>query len=317
MSDESKGAVLSALGANLAIAAGKTIAGVITGSAAMLAEAGHSFADTFNQVFLLVGIRNSRTAPDARHPHGYGREAFFWSFLVAVTMFTAGAVFALYEGVRTITGDHDHHRSNSDLMIAFGVLGMAFLFESFSMTVATRTLMREARKKSWSIRSYLGKSPNLVVKTVFFEDAAALLGLIVAAGGIATSELAGTEIWDGVASLVIAGLLAVVAFTIGMQSRRLLLAASADEETDARIREIVSEFPEVQAIVRMMTTQAGIHSIIVTGELELKRDMRTQEVEVLIGQIDAELSRKLPEVTSTFWELRRRPIADVPEPASN
>ncbi|OAI38722.1 hypothetical protein AYO38_09150 [bacterium SCGC AG-212-C10] len=306
MSEESKGAVLSAMGANIAIAAGKTVAGLLTGSAAMLAEAGHSFADTVNQVFLLVGINNAKHKADVRHPQGYGREAFFWSFVVAVTIFTAGAAFAFYEGIRTTFGEHNHHRSHSELIIGFGVLGMAFLFESVSLVVAVRTLLSEARKKGWSVRRYLSRSPNLVVKTVFFEDSAALAGLAIAALGLFISELTGNEIWDGIASIAIGVLLTAVAFMLGAQSRHLLLGESADDQTDAAIRAAVLGFADVRAIVRMMTIQTGVNTVVVTGELELKRELHTVEIEQLIAAIDARIGEEVPEVSTTFWELGRR-----------
>src|SRR5439155_24027089 len=139
--EESRGAVLAAMAANLAIACGKLVAGALTGSAAMFAEAGHSVADTVNQVFLLLGINLSQTKADKAHPHGHGKEAFFWSFLAAIFIFVAGAAFSFFEGTRTLIQEEAHERSSFDLTVAFGVLGMAFLFESFSFTVAMRSLM--------------------------------------------------------------------------------------------------------------------------------------------------------------------------------
>jgi cation diffusion facilitator family transporter len=118
MTEESKGAVLAAMGANFGIAVGKFVGGALTGSAAMFAEAGHSVADTVNQVFLLVGINLADTEPDEAHPHGYGKEPFFWSFMAAIFIFVAGAAFSFYEGARTLLQEHDHHRSASDLAVA-------------------------------------------------------------------------------------------------------------------------------------------------------------------------------------------------------
>jgi cation diffusion facilitator family transporter len=304
MAEESRGAVLAAMAANLAIAVAKLVAGILTGSAAMLAEAGHSTADTVNQVFLLLGIRLSETSPDERHPHGYGKEAFFWSFLAAIFIFVAGAVFSVYEGVRTLVQESNHHRTHLELGIAYGVLGTAFLFESASYTVAVRTIRRSARQRGWSTRRYLRDSPNLTAKTVFFEDAAALSGLAIAALGLTLSELMHTEVWDGVASLGIGVLLAAVAFMLGVQSRRLLLGASANEETIVAIRQTVAEFHEVEGVVRLLTMQLGSHSVLVTGELRVRTELSITAVEGVISRLDSRLLQTAPEVKETFWELR-------------
>jgi cation diffusion facilitator family transporter len=221
---ESKMAVLAAMGANFAIAVGKFVAGIMTGSAAMLAEAGHSVADTVNQVFLLIGI-NLDTVPDSKHPHGYGKEAFFWSFLAAIFIFVAGAAFSFYEGIRTAVQSDEHERTAAELTIAFGVLGMAILFETASFTVAMRSLLAGARRKAWSVVRYIREAPDVTTKTVFFEDTAAIIGLVIAASGLTLSETSGNEVWDAVASICIGFVLAGVSVMLGMQSRKLLPGA--------------------------------------------------------------------------------------------
>lgn len=306
VSEESKGAVLAAMGANFGIAVGKLVAGLLTHSAAMLAEAGHSLADTVNQVFLLIGINLADTAADEAHPHGYGKEGFFWSFLAAIFIFVAGAVFSLYEGARTLAQDETHVRSHAELTIAFGVLGLAMLFEAGSFAIAVKGLLAGARRKGWSITRFVRESPDLTIKTVLFEDSAALVGLALAATGLALSEVTGNEAWDGVASLCIGVVLALVALMLGMQSRNLLLGASANQETTAAIRGCLTTFAEVEAVPRLLTMQLGAHSVLVTGELQLRRDLDTTAIEDLIGRIDARIEAEVPEVSDTFWELRRR-----------
>ena len=307
MAEESKGAVLAAMGANFAIAVAKLAAGLLTGSAAMLAEAGHSTADTVNQVFLLLGINLSHTTADERHPHGYGKEAFFWSFLAAIFIFVAGAVFSIYEGTRTLVQESNHHRTGFELSIAFGVLGAAFVFEAGSFAIAVRGIIRSARTLGWSLSRYLRESSNLTLKTVFFEDAAALGGLALAAAGLTLSELLHTEVWDGIASLAIGVLLAGVALMLGIQSRRLLLGASANAETILAIRTVIAEFNEVEGVLRLLTMQIGSHSVLVTGELQLKRDLEISAAENLMSRLDDALRERLPEVADTFWELKRSP----------
>ena len=307
MAKESRTAVLTAMTANFAIACGKLVAGVITGSAALLAEAGHSLADTVNQVFLLVGINLSTTVADEAHPHGYGKEAFFWSFLAAIFIFVAGATFAFYEGARTLIQENGHDRSTTELIIAFAVLGMAFLFESISFAVAVRSLLAGARHKRWSLFRYVRHSPDLTTKTVFYEDAAALTGLLFATAGLALSEAAGTETYDAVASLGIGCVLAAVSVLLGLQARNLLLGAAAGPEVGQAIRDTVASFPEVEHIVRILWMQLGAHSVLVTGELHVRRGLDTEQIEELLERIDARLAETVPDVTDTFWELRRAP----------
>ena len=303
MSEESRGTVLAALAANSAITVGKLVAGLVTGSAALLAEAGHSAADTVNQVFLLVGLNLSGGKPDAKHPHGYGKEAFFWSFLAAIFIFVAGAAFSFYEGIRTLVQHQEHHRSTFELGLAFGVLGMAFLFEAFSWMVAVRGLLAGARRKNWSLRKFMRQSPDLTLKTVFWEDSAALTGLVLAASGLALSEVTGNETWDGVASMAIGIVLTLVAIVLGLQARDLLLGAAADDETQAEIAATVNAFPEVDGIVRLLTMQLGSHSILVNGEIRVRRGLQTADLEDLMKRIDAQLATNVPSVVDTFWEL--------------
>ena len=311
MAKESRTTVLAAMGANFAIAIGKLAAGLVTGSGALLAEAGHSAADTVNQVFLLLGLRLSEAVPDEDHPHGYGKEGFFWSFLAAIFIFVAGATFSVYEGVRTLAQNDVHHRSAVELAIGFGVLGMAFLFESVSFAIAVRELRRGAAKRGWGFFRYIRKSPDLTTKTVFWEDSAALVGLLLAALGLFVSELTGNEHWDGVAALGIGAVLAFVAVMLGLQSRSLLLGAAASPETRIAISASLRGFPEVREIVRLLTMQLGSHSVLVSGELAVQRHLTTEEIEDLLVRIDAQLEKDVPEVSETFWELKRGKREDM------
>jgi cation diffusion facilitator family transporter len=300
---ESKFTVVAALAANLAIAIGKLFAGLISGSAALLAEAGHSFADTVNQVFLLIGINLSHAQADEKHPLGYGKEAFFWSFLAAIFIFVAGATFSFYEGIRTAVEQHVHDRSSTELGVAYGVLVMATLFELSSFVVAVRGLRSGARRRGWSILRFIREAPEVTIKTVFFEDSAALLGLQIAITGLTMSEITGSENWDAAASISIGVVLAGVAVMLGSQSRSLLLGAAASPETRERLREIVHSFSEVVDMPRMLSMQLGANSVLVTGELYVRRGMTTDEIEGLIVRIDEKIGEELPEVSETFWEL--------------
>lgn len=315
---ESKGAVLAAMGANFLIAIGKLVAGLMTGSAAMLAESGHSIADTVNQVFLLVGINLSHAEADEKHPHGYGKEAFFWSFLAAIFIFVAGAVFSLYEGVRTAIEGGNHDRSSFELMVAFGVLIMALLFETASFVVAVRGLIAGAKRRGWTVARFVWESPEVTIKTVFFEDSAAISGLIIAMAGLGLSEITGDEIFDAIASICIGLLLALVAVLLGRQSRDLLLGAAAPPETREALHRLVNSFPEVTGVHRMLSMLIGSQSILVTGELHVRPGLTTAQIEDLIARIDDRIAEEIPEVSETFWELHgtdsaRQAAADAKE----
>ncbi len=313
---ESRVAVLAAMAANLAIALGKLAAGLITGSAALLAEAGHSFADTVDQVFLLVGMNLSTAEADEKHPHGYGKETFFWAFLAAIFIFVAGAAFSFFEGTRTLIEQHEHDRSSFQLIVGFGVLLMALVFESSSFYVAVRGVRAGARRLGWTVRRYIIEAPDVTIKTVFFEDSAAIVGLFLAMGGLAMSELTGSENWDGAASICIGLVLAGVALVLGMQSRALLLGAAASPETRAALHSLVASFPEVIKVNRMLSMQVGPNSVLVTGELHVRQGLQTAEIEDLIARIDSRIGAEIPEVRETFWELHGTDEEEPDEPLS-
>ena len=274
----------------------------------MLAEAAHSAADTVNQVFLLVGINLSDADADDDHPHGYGKEAFFWSFLVAIFIFVGGATFSFFEGTRTLVEAEFHERSTTELAVAFSVLGMAFIFEGASLVVAIRAIRRRSRVRGWSFWQYLRRSPDMTTKTVFWEDSAATVGLVIAAAGLAAAELDRSVVWDGLASVGIGTLLTGVALMLGLQARHLLLGASASDETRRGLRSTVLGFDEVERIVRLLTMQLGSHSVLVTGQLQVRRGMTTREIEELVRRIDSAIAEELPEVHETFWELRSQVV---------
>src|SRR5450759_127987 len=170
MGERSERLKAAAMAANFAIAIGKLVAGLMTGSAALLAESGHSLADTVNQVFLLVGMNLSNAAPDEKHPHGYGKETFFWAFLAAIFIFVAGAAFSFFEGIRTAIAGGSHDRSSLQLAVGFGVLLMALFFESTSFSIAVRGVRAGAKRLGWGFWRYVVEAPDVTIKTVFFED---------------------------------------------------------------------------------------------------------------------------------------------------
>jgi cation diffusion facilitator family transporter len=224
---ESTLTVLVALGANFAIAVLKMFAGVITGSAAMLAEAAHSIADTFTEALLLTALRRSARPADRAHPFGYGKERYFWSLLAAVSIFTSGALFAFYEGFTTIFGDA---REQGNALVGYIVLALAFALEGVSWLRAVKQVRAEAAAENRTVRRYLQLIDDPTVKTVFFEDSAALVGILLAFAGLALHDLTGDSLWDGLASVLIGVLLAGVAYLLTMVTGtdRILLCARLD-----------------------------------------------------------------------------------------
>src|SRR3954451_19308452 len=203
--------VLVAGGANLAIAVAKIVAGVLTGSSAMLAEGAHSVADTVNQAFLLTALARSNKPADARHPFGYGQERYFWSLLAAVGIFVLGAGFSVYEGIHSLINPEPVEAA----LVAYGVLLFSFVFEGTSWLKALLQLRREAGERSVGLFRHVVTSPDPTAKTVAFEDTAALIGILLAAGGISLHLLTGSAAWDGIASILIGLLLVVVAVSLG------------------------------------------------------------------------------------------------------
>ncbi|MBO0850037.1 MAG: cation diffusion facilitator family transporter, partial [Pseudonocardia sp.] len=191
---ESLVTVLLALAVNVAIAVAKIVAGLLTGSAALLSEAAHSVADCGTEVFLLTAVRRSARPADRRHPFGYGKERYFWSLLAAISIFTAGALFSIYQGVHSLTGHPEEHRN---VLVGYLVLAVSAVLESISLRQAIRQVRAERAKDRLALLPYLRGSDDPTVKTVLYEDSAALVGLLLAFAGLGLSQLTGSLVWDG------------------------------------------------------------------------------------------------------------------------
>ena len=213
MASGSKKIVLVALGANGTIAAGKFAVGLLTGSAAMLAEAAHSVADTVNQGFLLVSINLSDNPADEDHPYGYGKERFFWAFLAAVFIFVAGAFFSVYEGIQKLLEGGEHHGS---FWPSYLVLGLAFAFDSVVLVLAVREAQHQAGLMRVGVREFLRESTDVTLKTALYEDVAATTGVVLAALGLVLLQVTGNPVFDGIASILIGVVLIVVAIMLGL-----------------------------------------------------------------------------------------------------
>lgn len=299
MASGSKKIVLVALGANGMIAAGKFAVGLLTGSAAMLAEAAHSVADTVNQGLLLVSINLSNNPADEDHPYGYGKERFFWAFLAAVFIFVAGAFFSVYQGIQKLVEGGDHHGS---FWPSYLVLGLAFIFDSVVLVLALRESKRQADQLGIGVHEFLGETTDVTLKTALYEDVAATTGVVLAAAGLFLLQITGNPVFDGIASILIGVVLIVVAIMLGRQTRDLLLGAAASKRTREAIRGAIAEFPEVEAVVDLLTMQLGLDSVLVTGEINIEDNLTTNEIETLLRRLADRIREAAPEVQNIYLE---------------
>jgi cation diffusion facilitator family transporter len=313
-------AVVGALFANALITVLKFIAAVVTGSSGMMAEALHSLADTTNQVFLLLGLRFYRREPSAKHPFGYGKERFFWSFIAAIFIFGVGATYALYEGYQKLTHPHPPEH----LEWAYWVLAVSFLIESGSIGLAIYQEVREARHEGMTFREYLRESKDPTAKTVLFEDSAALLGIIIAGVGIYLTDhqvgpafggnaTAGAY-WDGLSSMAIGVVLAIVAFALARSSRGLLLGEAATPKTVERIRRAILEHPHVCEVVELLTMHLAPKQILINANINLRDSLKTDDIEKAISEIEERIKRAEPKVGKIFLETARESRATERKP---
>lgn len=298
-------ALYAALFGNLAIAVTKFIAAGITGGSAMLSEGVHSLVDTGNEILLLYGQKQAAKPPDAAHPVGYGRELYFWSFVVAMMIFALGAGISIYEGVIHIL----HPAPITRPEITFIVFGLAFVFESISLWFAWRAYRKT--KGRHSIWQAVRRSKDPTSFTVFLEDSAALFGIVIAIAGTAVSVVTKNPVWDGAASIAIGVLLASVAVVLARESKQLLVGETADPEVVAALRATVGAHPQVRRIVDLITVQLGAEQVFAAFTLEFPDEMTIPDLEHLIGAIGSAVRQKHPEVTRIFVrpEPRTRPTA--------
>jgi cation diffusion facilitator family transporter len=292
-------AVIAALAVNLAIAISKFAAFLVSGSSSMLAEAVHSLADTFNQVLLLVGDNRSERSATEEHPFGYGRETYFYGFIVAVMLFGVGALFSIYDGVHKML----HPEAIHDSAVAFAVVGISVILESFSL----RTALQEVNKHR-PVRTLPGlarfirrtKAPELVV--VVLEDSAALLGLIFAFLGVLLSVLTGDGVWDGAGSVAIGVLLAGAAFVVARETKSLLLGESAGPETTSRIITAAESGPESFRVIHLRTVHMSPETILVAAKIAVPADMPAAVLATAIDATEKRIREAVPDAVTIYLE---------------
>jgi cation diffusion facilitator family transporter len=298
MAEEAHGkkAILAAFAANLGIAVIKFVAFIVTGSGAMLAEAVHSVADSGNQGLLLLGNRKSTKTPDAEHPFGYGRERFFWAFVVSMVLFSVGALFSIFDGIEKLRSPHELESPS----IAIGVLLGAMALEGLSF----RTAIREGRplkgSSSWWRFIRLAKNPEIPI--LLLEDLAALTGLSLALTAIALAEVTGNADFDAYGTLAIGGLLAVVAMILAVEMRSLLIGESASSEVQGRIIDAIEGSDNVRRIIHMRTEHLGPEDVLVAAKVEFDPDLTIRELADVIDRVEARVRDVVPEARMIFIE---------------
>jgi cation diffusion facilitator family transporter len=296
----SKIAVYSALVGNVLVAVTKGIAAAWTGSSSMLSEAVHSLVDTANEVLLLYGMRRSNQRADPHHPLGYGRELYFWSFVVALLIFALGAGVSIFEGIGHVLAPHDI----ADPVVNYVVLGLAFLFEGGSWTVSLRQF-REAKGDLGYIEAFRrSKDPPSFM--VLFEDSAALIGIALAAIGSVASASLGLPVMDGVASILIGVVLAITSMLLARESKSLLIGERADRGLADEILRIARAEPGVEAANGVITTQMAPDQIVAALSVDFANSVSASDVENIVLDIERKVRAQRPDVVTLFVKPQSR-----------
>ena len=292
-----------ALLANLGIAISKFVAAAITGSSAMLTEGVHSVVDCTNQLLLMWGRRASKRPPDKLHPFGYGRELYFWSFVVAVMVFALGAGVSVYEGIIHIT---EPEEAVSPL-IAYAVLVVAFFLEGWSTLEAYRDFNKAKGLLSWWQAIRRSKDPPAFI--VLLENGAAMAGIIAAGIGLALSQLTGDPFFDGAASVVIGVILGVTACLLAYESKALLIGEAADPELVSALHDMVQSCKGVTAVGQVLTVHSAPDQITAMLSVDFDDDITARDVEALVWGIEVEAAKRFPMVRRLY--LRPRSPVDL------
>jgi cation diffusion facilitator family transporter len=303
----SKPVVIAALVGNTLVAITKFIAAWWTGSSAMLSEAIHSLVDTSNQILLLYGLRRAERPPDASHPLGYGREIYFWSFIVALLMFTIGAGVTFYEGVQHILNPHEI----VDARVNYIVLACAAVFEGASWAVALREFSKSKGERGYYEATRQSKDPPTFI--VLFEDTAALIGLLIAFLGTWAADRFSVPVLDGVASIGIGILLAGTAWVLARESMGLLIGEPANPRTRDAILAIAQTFDGIDRVQIIFTVHLAPDQVVVALRLEFRDDLRSPDIEKLTAELERRIHDAHPDVMAIF--VKPQPVGALAGPA--
>lgn len=302
MSESNKIVVYAALFGNLAIALVKFVAAYITNSSAMLSEVIHSVVDTLNEILLLYGMKKSQQPANARHPFGYGRELYFWAFIVALMVFALGAIVSIYQGISHIY----HPEEMQNPMINYIVLGIAILCEGTSWFVALKAFRKIKGKQGYFEAFRRSKDPTTF--TVLFEDSAALIGLFIALIGIYLSHALNMPMLDGLASILIGVVLAISAILLARETKGLLMGETADPQLRHNVLMLAEQDPAVHSANGVLTEQMGAHQVLASLSLEFKDNLTSDDIEACVNRIEAQIKQLHPEIVALFVKPQSRKV---------
>ena len=287
--------VLVALAANLVIAAAKAVGGLLAGSPALLSEAAHSVADSMNEIFLLAALRRSRRPADRRHPFGYGKERFFWSLLAAVGIFVMGGCFSFFQGFEALTSTHEESRNGYAAGLA--VLGVALLAEGGSLV---RALFQARGRQHGAVR-------DPALRTVIAEDGTAVIGVLLAAAGMALHLVTGNVVWEASASFAIGALLVFVAYRLGSAAREQLIGEAVDPELSRDIRGLLNDQEEIDRVDELLTMRLGLDSALVAARIDLAPGIESERLELVSERIKRSIQDTWPEADQVFLDVTEAP----------
>jgi cation diffusion facilitator family transporter len=288
-------AILYAFVANLGIALAKLGAAIYTHSGSMLAESIHSFADCGNQVLLFVGLRQARKAPDAKHPLGYGKVTYFWSFVVALLLFSMGGLFSIYEGWHKL----DAHEELNKPWVALGVLAVSIGLEYFSLMGCLREIAK--LRKERSLGYWLRHTRNAELVVVFGEDIAALIGLVLAFAFVGLATLTGNTMFDAIGSITIGVVLVCVSIFVAIRIKGLLVGRSAEDDLQAGLRAEVAGEPDIEAILNAITMQMG-PDVMLALKVKMRSGLTLDTAVETLNALERRIKAKFPEVKWIFVE---------------
>ena len=289
-------AILAAFFANLGIAIAKFIGFLITSSSAMLAESIHSLADTGNQALLLLGGRSARRDPTPEHPFGYGRERYFWAFVVSLVLFSLGSVFALYEGIDKLR--HPHELDSA--AIAIGILAIAVVLEGFSLRTAVVAANAVRGDAGWWSFIRNSKAPELPV--VLLEDLGALLGLVIALFAVAMALITDNPRWDGAGTVSIGALLGVIALVLAVEMSSLLIGEAASPDDREAIIETIAAAPDAERLIHIRTQHLGPDELLVAAKIAFPPTLSFEQVATAIDDLEASIRERVPRARVIYIE---------------
>ncbi len=302
--------VLLALAANVGVAVAKLAAGLISGSGALLSEAAHSFGDSTTELLLLLAVSRSDKPADRDHPFGYGKERYFWSLIAAVAIFISGAAFSIWEGLHTVFGPPSEDRM---MWINYPVLAVAAILEGISFRQAAKQVKGQLERRRTTLANLARKPEDPTINSVAAEDSAALVGLAVAAAGVALHQITGSPVWDGVASLVIGVLLLVVAFVLARACERMLIGQQAPRPLLVEIEKWLEQQEEILDIVDILSMLVGTDRILLCVRADFVDTYSAGELEAACSRVDRDLRARFKELDEIFVQPVSRADRDIRE----